>query len=72
MGECFDGGSRLGELCLSYEFFGGEGLGTRVADFAGAKRSSPSLEVDVRVGTEFSTELFDEFDRFEFRHNFGG
>ena len=66
LGERFDGSSCLCEFRLSCEFFGGEGLGPRVADLTGTKGTSPSLEVDVRVGTEFSTELFDEFDRFEF------
>ena len=69
LGECFDGSSCLGELRLSGEFCVREGFGSRIADFAGAKGASAALEVDVRVGTEFSSELFDEVNRFETCHS---
>ena len=67
--EGFDRGSGLCEFRLSGEFGFRERFGSRIADLAGAKSASAALEVDVRVGAEFSAELFDEVNRFELRHS---
>jgi len=41
---------------------------TRIANAPSTERTPTFLEISVRMRTDFSSELFDEFDRFEFSH----